>query len=586
MSSSSLPEVFFSGAVHGNERIGPTTTIELIRLFTTNVKNLTSDTIDTAPPFHHILTNWLERLRTTRLITIMPTANALGYYQNVREENGIDPNRDFPWGVASNDCMQTTAARALNSLWRERMFQLSITFHGGMRAIAYEWGSPNYKDASPDDGALVLLGQYAQKAAGVGDGKNQGFYYPEGDLNSLVYPVEGGMEDWAYAASFDSTGYSVPCEPTSYGGNYPKELTSYTKDQLRTFNFLVETADAKIPEESTLGSLLPNNVLAPTQLLPLSLIATSSSIINGNEDVNEVNDEVNDDDDDVNVLLNNTKRGLTMLDLLWWTGKNDNELGGGHILRNLRLALFMVDLVEPYVEWYYNPTTIPGGNENENHYSWDVGGALHVDDTALFVLQIEVKSDVDVLQSDVLKKNCPSHDKNKVRDFMSQATRIDIGGTNSGRTIWTERLSESPSSSEKDELVHFVGEYSSVYSPPPYSPPPNSPPSYSVPQSPPSDQVMIMYVIVAGAKVDQQWKTPQREYEPKGMGPQSHLVRARTEEGYTATNGNRKIQGHLWWYSTPKCRFTNNNGFDIMESRSSQSNNNKKSSALLRGGVL
>ena len=25
-----------------------------------------------------------------------PNANALGYYQNVREENNIDPNRDFP----------------------------------------------------------------------------------------------------------------------------------------------------------------------------------------------------------------------------------------------------------------------------------------------------------------------------------------------------------------------------------------------------------------------------------------------------------------------------------------------------------
>ena len=205
----SLPEVFFSGCVHGNERIGPTTTVEVVRLLLNNVNQ---------PNNKDSTSVWLSRLVRTRVITIMPTANALGYYKNVREENGIDPNRDFPWGVSEKECMQTTAARALNSLFRERMFQLSITFHSGMRAIAYEWGSPNYKDASPDDGALHPIGRHAVRAAGVGDGENHGYYYPEGVLNPLVYPVKGGMEDWAYAASFDTTGYSVPCKPTTYGG--------------------------------------------------------------------------------------------------------------------------------------------------------------------------------------------------------------------------------------------------------------------------------------------------------------------------------------------------------------------------------
>ena len=36
---------------------------------------------------------WLARLVATRRIVIVPTANALGYYQNTREEDGIDPNR-------------------------------------------------------------------------------------------------------------------------------------------------------------------------------------------------------------------------------------------------------------------------------------------------------------------------------------------------------------------------------------------------------------------------------------------------------------------------------------------------------------
>jgi len=38
--------------------------------------------------------------------------------------------------------------------------QVAITFHGGMQAIAYEWGSPIYpraghKDISPDDASQV-----------------------------------------------------------------------------------------------------------------------------------------------------------------------------------------------------------------------------------------------------------------------------------------------------------------------------------------------------------------------------------------------------------------------------------------------
>jgi hypothetical protein len=136
----------------------------------------------------------------TRSIFIMPTANALGYYQNKREENGIDPNRDFPYGVSSDKCMQTTAARAINELYRKHLFQLALTFHGGMRAISYEWGSPNAKkDYSPDDGVLLPLGMNMRKYA-------SGDFYPKPDaMNPQVYPVKGGMEDWAYAASWDKT---------------------------------------------------------------------------------------------------------------------------------------------------------------------------------------------------------------------------------------------------------------------------------------------------------------------------------------------------------------------------------------------
>jgi hypothetical protein len=60
------PEVFFSGALHGNERIGPNTVTELALLLVNNYG------LSEPNP-------WLKRLVDTRSIWIMPMTNALGY---------------------------------------------------------------------------------------------------------------------------------------------------------------------------------------------------------------------------------------------------------------------------------------------------------------------------------------------------------------------------------------------------------------------------------------------------------------------------------------------------------------------------
>lgn len=56
---------------------------------------------------------------------------------------------DFPYVYAlpdsqSHGCLSTRAAQGLVELWRSSLYQLAITFHGGMQAIAYEWGSPRH----------------------------------------------------------------------------------------------------------------------------------------------------------------------------------------------------------------------------------------------------------------------------------------------------------------------------------------------------------------------------------------------------------------------------------------------------------
>ena len=65
---------------------------------------------------------WLARLVSTRRIVVTPTTNALGYFRDERREDGINPNRDFPYDLEDFSlCMQTIAARTLNEIFQEHV---------------------------------------------------------------------------------------------------------------------------------------------------------------------------------------------------------------------------------------------------------------------------------------------------------------------------------------------------------------------------------------------------------------------------------------------------------------------------------
>ena len=535
------PEVFFSGSLHGNERVGPTTTVEFARLL---VENYVAG--------HN---TWLRRLVETRSIWVMPNANALGYYENVREERTphsglIDPNRDFPYGVKAGSCMRTTAGRALNHLFREHLFQMAITFHGGMRAISYEWGSPNHKKYSPDDGALLPLGQRMQQYA-------SGDYYPSGNvgpMNSAVYPVTGGMEDWAYAASWDKTGYVHACSPSTESyPDYPKELTSYSGDMLRIFNFLVETADRKAPLESTLGAV--HQVLRPV-----------------------------------------------------------GAPTDGHVARNLRLALLLTDLVRPYVAWsdvgahctqeavqaWWSGVLWPaalkmakdnniGGAPTLPSYtmSWDVGGALHVDDTSLFVwferVDVAANQDTDggcggrltggakpmnpeTVPGDVDKVlKLTSHSKSVGASVPSGRRVSTDKKLTKGGSIWNTGKKSGPAETQgntfaesalfldgtKDTDFGYNGRYTAKLSMDSELIQFIADEIVSERKSPGSS---IRLVVAAGAKVDSGWaKTTRPGVTPESEPPISHVVKARTIPDYRASNNGHTISGQSWWFSERRC---------------------------------
>jgi Zinc carboxypeptidase len=201
--SNQLPTVLLSGALHGNERVGPTAVMETASLLLAAAacestssqacrKDLTRQGI--IPKQRR----WLARLVRSRRIILVPTANALGYYRNMREEGDIDPNRDFPFDQDPTYCMRSIAARTLNELFLKYIIQLSLTYHAGIDMIGYEWGAFPYEnnDVSPDDVAQSELATGFSKFAGGWVGQRN---YPIGTMNDLLYPVNGGMEDWAYA---------------------------------------------------------------------------------------------------------------------------------------------------------------------------------------------------------------------------------------------------------------------------------------------------------------------------------------------------------------------------------------------------
>lgn len=185
------PQLFFSGNLHGDEWVGPVTLLAVVEML------LACGADARAQCF----SPWLARLLNTRTMVFLIVSNPAGYSHPggpTRAGDGPDPNRDFAY--ATNSCLKSSTAQAINSAWREHVFQLAVTFHGGMESITYEWGSPAQQQGrteSPDDAAQAAVCGVMRDAAGTFEQHD----YVVGRTNDVVYAVEGGMEDWAYAGA-------------------------------------------------------------------------------------------------------------------------------------------------------------------------------------------------------------------------------------------------------------------------------------------------------------------------------------------------------------------------------------------------
>jgi hypothetical protein len=356
---SQRPDVFLSGALHGNERVGPVAIIEVAKLLVTAASCESGE----APAevrcgeFYSKYTkrevSWLARLVSTRRIVIVPAANSNGYYYNRREEGGFgDPNRDFAIDqmqsstdqIISSTCMRTITARTINELFHDHLFQISLTYHAGMESISYAWGerlSPKIHCHRPDhksqDVVTMGLAQFAGKLY-----PNRS--YVTGDTNSVVYSVRGSFEDWAYAGSWAKQLVNK-CNRQTYNG-YDLSKTTYHNATLRVCTIIIETSTNKNPGNNALG---------------------------------------------------------TDQDLL--SGPFPFDVNSGHVAKHIKTSLLAIDVVEPYVEiiqckkkkfmselkalvplrrrWSKKKKFINAKSSNKPRISWTVSGSFQVDETFL-----------------------------------------------------------------------------------------------------------------------------------------------------------------------------------------------------------
>ena len=78
---------------------------------------------------------WLGRLVKTRLVYAAPATNPWGFAHRSRSEVRVDPNRDFAIDTRPDACAASATGRVVNEVFRRHVFQIGVTFHGGMEAI-------------------------------------------------------------------------------------------------------------------------------------------------------------------------------------------------------------------------------------------------------------------------------------------------------------------------------------------------------------------------------------------------------------------------------------------------------------------
>lgn len=124
------------------------------------------------------------------------------------ESTSTDPGNDLYVGPSVFSEPETQALR--DFILARPQIVAHIDFHSYSQVILQAWGYTN--TLPPDFPAIDALGAAMQSAAFAVNG----FSYPHGSGDSLLYLASGTCSDWTYSQSI--FGYTVELRPSSFGG--------------------------------------------------------------------------------------------------------------------------------------------------------------------------------------------------------------------------------------------------------------------------------------------------------------------------------------------------------------------------------
>ncbi len=509
-SSKILPELLWVGAIHGDDKLGVTVVMEtasiLLEAATCESKprNVANEYWDeevlNAQQCRTRLREegidderrkWLARLVSTRRIVVVPALNALGFDRNERTEGSNDPDKDFPYIPYHNSsCMETIAARTVNEIFREHMFQITLSFDSGERnRIGYSWGSSEFGESwvSPDQKAQSSLAKAREIALGV---PASGLEI--GELNRFPSAKlgRGIMLDWAYASSWDSERLGH-CLPTSFGG-YSMEKVVYNNSTNRATALSVSTRFNESTDGAQLGSsksLFHDNGKAYLVTRNMRLALASVDLVEPYVSIVAIGTTFFSDD-----LVPLTKR--------------DN--------RQCQTT---------------KAVAVPTEKQTRVEVEWTVGGGFNFSDVGIWYAKWDSFSEDELdclFQPDLDVRSDPRFQK-------GQLTAEEGYASDHGNGAFSPLGPRPQLSKSRSENSRKMG------------------PSFrawlNLNDCVQGDQL----VIIAGAKVDQEWaRSPVHFAYGPSVVPQSHLINARTNAGWHHEIENGKtIRGRLDWYSTP-----------------------------------
>jgi hypothetical protein len=204
--------------------------------------------------------------------------------------------------------------------------------------------------------------------------------------------------------------------------------------------------------------------------------------------------------------------------------------GNGYVARNIRTSLLAIDLVEPYVsmeqvnsqwlardlipKWSRNgracrsTKAVAVSPSSSTSVKFTVGGALTVDDVEVWYGKWS-----DIPQASL---NCLSQpSRGKIQSYLMRGTMV-------GSTSGTGRFANGGGAATIFQATLNLSGFA------------------------PGDSI----VVVAAAKVDSRWGDTDPSALPK-VGPQSHIVNARTNPNWLSKNNNKVIKGRTYWFSDP-----------------------------------